>query len=844
MKVYILPKFKKDTEQGGIPRVVAAQHRYLPDYGIELVDDAQASDVIALHASHWQEPTLSQKVVSHCHGLYWTNYQWPRWAHIVNRDVAECIRKADVVTAPSEWVANAIRRSTNLPVTVIGHGVNLEEWQVPDRSNNYILWNKTRPDPVCDPRVVNILANKLPNVRFATTFGDEADNVSVIGMLDYENHKPYIQNAMLYLCTARETFGIGTLEALACGVPIVGWDWGGQHDIVTPEVGRLVPLGDYDALVQAVRYCIENRTAMSYSARKLVEDKYQWKDVIKEYASLYGSLTESRTTKRVSVIIPSYNLKDTLPAAVNSVVGQLDENDELIIVDDCSTDGSYETACNLVRDSNNCTVIRTPSNLYLAGALNYGIQNARGKYILPLDADNAIERNTLSTLAGELDRTRELDIVYGKVKFLNPDGTPYRSQITDPDGVSRWPPDVFNYTQQLSHRNQIPSTSMYRRTVWERIGGYRKRCRTAEDADFWCRATTYGARAHKVTDAVTLVYTVREDSMSHVERDWPWEQWYENVSSFMAPTEGNIQVEVPEPIISIIIPVGPGHGDWVTDALDSLSNQTMKDWECIVVDDTHDIRWLPSWVRHYYTPVRASGTSVARNIGIREARGQLFLLLDADDYLESEALQEMYQAYRMYGGYIYSDFYKPDDMTHVQIEGDCQTLKHNLIHPITCLFPSEVKSLVKFDEDLKYGEDWDYILSVVDAGWCGTHIRKPLLYYRQKYGNNRNNLKENIEQIRELMQERHMASCGCGRGGGQPIAQSAMQQQMAMSNDLVLLEFTRSDTGTITYRGPNTGSEYRFGNNEGHKLGYVHSADLEWFLQRSEFKLADMAVVG
>src|SRR4030066_311616 len=89
----------------------------------------------------------------------------------------------------------------------------------------------------------------LPDTRFITTFGTPAPNVEITGTLSYEEGKQLIRKAGLYLCTARETFGIGTLEAMACGVPILGWNWGGQAEFIKhKETGWLCPPGDIEGL--------------------------------------------------------------------------------------------------------------------------------------------------------------------------------------------------------------------------------------------------------------------------------------------------------------------------------------------------------------------------------------------------------------------------------------------------------------------------------------------------------------------------------------------------------------------------------------------------------------------
>jgi glycosyltransferase involved in cell wall biosynthesis len=83
------------------------------------------------------------------------------------------------------------------------------------------------------------VADLLPDVRFVSTFGEQSRNVMLLGAMPHDEMKPIIQRAGVYLATARETFGIGTLEAMAAGVPIAGWRYGGQEEIIIEGDYRL-----------------------------------------------------------------------------------------------------------------------------------------------------------------------------------------------------------------------------------------------------------------------------------------------------------------------------------------------------------------------------------------------------------------------------------------------------------------------------------------------------------------------------------------------------------------------------------------------------------------------------
>jgi glycosyltransferase involved in cell wall biosynthesis len=815
---------------GGISRVVEAQERWLPEYDIDLVDDPKAADVLAVHATMWYPPKPDQKVVTHCHGLYWEDDHWAsKWYEQVNTEIIDILQHADAITAPSRWVADSIARGSWLDPIVIGHGIELSEWEPVSQGQEYVLWDKARQDAACDPRAVNVLAAAMSDTRFITTFGDEASNVRVTGVLDYPAHKEIMCNAGVYLATARETFGISLLEAMACGVPIVGWDWGGQAELVgNNQLGRLVTPGDYTALSQAIRYCLSNRRELRANCLQAVR-QYEWQRVIGRYAELYKDVAEPHDGPTVSVIIPSYNLSKYLPQAVASVKAQDYKDYEIIIVDDCSTDGSYELAKTLDVD----TVLRTQVNSNMPTVLNLGISQAKGRYILNLDADNMLPPGSLGTLVGLLESDRGLDITYGKIKFVLDDGVTPDKTVSQ-DGISRWPPVVCDYGSQMAHKNQIPSSAMFRRKLWEQVGGYRGRCRRiGEDPDFWCRALSMGAKAARSTDAVTLLYRMRSDSRSHVEPEWEWEAWYPNK---LIQRGGPIWI-IDRPSISVIIPVGPGHIP--EDALDSLYAQTFHDWECILVNDSGKmLTWTPSWCLSLDTGTMGAGVSVARNIGLQHARGQAVVFLDADDFLlDHKALEKMWRAMKP-DSYVFSDWQWGESHYHIEPFSVKDQLD-KLHHPITGMFWT---SKIRFDETMQVGEDWDYVLAQTASGHCPIHIPEPLVYYRQNSGGNRKKLIEHITEIRSKLQSRwkeKIMACGCQASAIQVVTNPGIETLQQQSGDLILLEFVKPMSTTMSWTGPVTGHQYRFGSADGHRIGYVHKADAEHFLQRPEFAVAN-----
>jgi glycosyltransferase involved in cell wall biosynthesis len=892
IKVFLHPDFTgTDKGDGGIRRVVEAQRRHLPDHGIELVDDVQKADLIATHILV-DKPILRTDtrvpLVVHNHGLYWTEYDWDEgikpeyanWCIKVNAECLKAIRMADAVTSPSEWVAQALRRSSLRRVVPIGHGIEAKEWPAPRprKQASYVLWNKTRPDAVCDPEPVNILAKRVPGVKFVTTFGDKSlANVEVTGRVPYERAKQYVRKASVYLCTPRETFGIGTIEAMAAGVPILGWRWGGQAEFIEHKVtGWLSKPGDYDDLMRGLSYCLEHRVRMGQAARKVALAQYQWKDIIGAYADLYRETLEAtrREHPKISVILPAYKLAEHLPAAIASVRAQTEQDWECIIVDDASPDKCGEIADAAAADDPRFKVVHNEENLHVAGTLNAGAAVSTGRYLLPLDADNTLPRRTLEYLARALDKDRAIDIAYGNVLFRDLDGKEWHSG---------WPPEFVAEQQVLKltkpgqiPANLIPSTALFRRRVWELTGGWRRRRRNGEDPDFWMRATSYGFVAKRVTEADTLVYLNRPDSLSRTETLTDWTTWFPWARQLAPPPsaidfDGEVLVPSYEPLlVSVIIPVGPGHEELVIDALDSVDAQTFRLWECIVVNDTgKPLRYTPSWARVINTPGKV-GVGAARNRGIAASKAALFLPLDADDTLEPDALTYLYAAHKEVGGVVYSDWYERWEGQPVKVwqtpEYDAKDLlAKGCIHAITALYvKADWERVGGFDEKVPAWEDWDYQLKMAEIGVCGTRIPQPLFTYRKDEGMRREDNYARFQENKEVLgkkwakyvdgKETLMACRSCSKKKVKALAgdvsagpTAAQRVRAATANggagaeggEYAIIEYVGRKRGSQNFRGP-SGTQYRFAADGPDQVKYVLAADAAYFLAKIDFRRGEV----
>ncbi|BBQ34466.1 hypothetical protein WP2W18E06_15880 [Klebsiella pneumoniae] len=101
----------------------------------------------------------------------------------------------------------------------------------------------------------------------------------------------------------------------------------------------------------------------------------------------------------VSIIIPVYNVSSYLEEAINSVLEQISKNDEIIIVNDGSTDDSGEKIDCLYSNHPNVIIIHT-TNYGLGGARNNGLKHATKEFVYYFDSDDILSPGLIESFYG------------------------------------------------------------------------------------------------------------------------------------------------------------------------------------------------------------------------------------------------------------------------------------------------------------------------------------------------------------------------------------------------------------------------------------------------------------
>jgi glycosyltransferase involved in cell wall biosynthesis len=417
--------------------------------------------------------------------------------------------------------------------------------------------------------------------------------------------------------------------------------------------------------------------------------------------------------------------------------------------------------------------------------------------------------------------------------------------------------------------------------MWSRLGGYRQRYAPhgagAEDAEFFLRAGAMGWGGKLATSEPLFVYSWGTGQVSgssdYQEADWlGWHPWITDkqhpFASQATPQMFAHQVrQYDEPEVSVIIPCGPNHVQYLVDALDSLEAQTFRKWEAIVVIDggavaPRELVDAYPFVRFTYPHEVPAGAGKARNIGAELARADLLLFLDADDWLKPQAIERMLNAWDQEASIIYTDYhghaYMDDgmDLHRLRMGGrlhsyDAKTQEAIIIHNaydyeceeairqprgyrdgqfyiwslITSLTPKAWHDEIGgFDESMQSWEDWDYWIRMARAGKCFVRIPEPLVDYRFYTGERRETGRQIHESLLEYLQAKYaegeaVACSGCSKNRVQTQAPPPSPSMMTMNgasqssvgpDDIVTVELIDGNRGNHRIVGDITKTDYGY----------------------------------
>ncbi len=216
------------------------------------------------------------------------------------------------------------------------------------------------------------------------------------------------------------------------------------------------------------------------------------------------------TDSQADLVIPLYNYALHIEETLESLKAQSLVSKGLIVVDDCSTDGSLEVArAWLAKNADafrHVALLKNRVNSKLSLTRNAGFSFSEALFVLPVDADNLLQPDCLEKCWKPLQRSTAA-VAYPTVQEFG-EGQGTRS-------CGEWHPDRF------ITGNFLDAMALIRRSAWESVGGYDEGMVYGwEDYDLWAKFVEQGFHGIWVKEA-TALYRVHGASMLHTVTDAP-----------------------------------------------------------------------------------------------------------------------------------------------------------------------------------------------------------------------------------------------------------------------------------------------------------------------------------
>ncbi len=177
----------------------------------------------------------------------------------------------------------------------------------------------------------------------------------------------------------------------------------------------------------------------------------------------------------VSVVMPVHNALPYLDEAVRSILGQSYSNFEFVILDDASTDGTTQRLREWAERDSRIRLHEGERNLGPAASSNFVVEQARTALIARMDADDVSHPERLRDQVSLLRSQPDVGLVGSLCEILDGRGRVVR-------GPDEWRLDSQSWFAPFPH-----GSIMFRRDIFDRIGGYREQCVFWEDQDLFLR---------------------------------------------------------------------------------------------------------------------------------------------------------------------------------------------------------------------------------------------------------------------------------------------------------------------------------------------------------------------
>ncbi|MFW5804566.1 MAG: glycosyltransferase family 2 protein [bacterium] len=203
--------------------------------------------------------------------------------------------------------------------------------------------------------------------------------------------------------------------------------------------------------------------------------------------------------KLVTIIMSVYNSEKHLKNAIDSILNQSYQNFEFIIIDDNSTDDTWDILINYNKKDPRVKIYKNTVNKGLPENLNNAIKISEGDYIARMDGDDISDRKRIERQVEYLEHNPDISMVGSFSWLINEEGENIgqkRVHLTT------------NFKKLLRRIDVIHASVMFRGDFFKKYGFYDPYFKKAQDMDLWLRATEKGATIATIPE---YLYYIRSD---------------------------------------------------------------------------------------------------------------------------------------------------------------------------------------------------------------------------------------------------------------------------------------------------------------------------------------------
>ena len=204
--------------------------------------------------------------------------------------------------------------------------------------------------------------------------------------------------------------------------------------------------------------------------------------------------------KKVTVIVPVYNVEKYLKECIDSILAQTYMQKDIILVDDGSKDGSPKICDEYVDKFENVSCIHK-ENGGLSSARNAGLDKATGDYIMFVDSDDYLPQNALEVMVSEME-SKNADYIVANYMNCNEDGSLWAKPIFDTNKYKNFKVEINDYKDSFFIMNSSACNKMFSREFIEKYNMRFTLGVPAEDAIFTMNCFIKSKNVYYIPDVV------------------------------------------------------------------------------------------------------------------------------------------------------------------------------------------------------------------------------------------------------------------------------------------------------------------------------------------------------